>query len=75
MSISGVNFFNDSTATYQPDCQLEEIICFRIEWEMTFDIEAGSRLTITTQNLKNPESVLKVGNIIVSTMMKYQQDI
>lgn len=41
---------------------------------MNFDIRAGARLTITTQNLKNPESVLKVGNIIVSTMMKYQQD-
>jgi hypothetical protein len=41
---------------------------------MTTDITAGSRLTIETKNLKNPESIAKAGDITVTTMMKYSAD-
>lgn len=72
--ISSISFTTDSSATYNPNCQLDEYICYLIIWEMTTDITAGSRLTVETKNLKNPESIAKAGDITVTTMMKYSAD-
>jgi hypothetical protein len=41
---------------------------------MNDDIAAGSTITVTTTNLLNPESVAWVGEIVITTMMKYQTD-
>jgi len=76
IAFSGVTTFEeDTSANYFPDCQLEESLCFLIMFSLDDFIPAGSMLTVQTTNIKNPESIAKVGEIIVTTLMKYQDDI
>jgi hypothetical protein len=42
---------------------------------MSTDITAGSRLIVETKNLKNPESIAKAGDVTITTLMKYTEDV
>ena len=68
-------FARDTSATYNADCQLDQFICFLIQWQMSTDITAGSRLIVETKNLKNPESIAKAGDVTITTLMKYTEDV
>ena len=68
-------FILDNSPTYQPDCQLEEYLCFLITWDMDMDLAADSRVTVETSNLKNPESIEIATDVEITTLMKYTQDL
>jgi hypothetical protein len=71
---SGPSYSVDTSAKYNPLCQLDGHICFTIEFVTDADIPANTRITVETSNLKNPESIEIAGDIVITTMMKYDAD-
>ena len=71
--ISGAPLYSvDTSLTYNEFCQI--YLCYLITFVNDDIIKANSKLKVDVKNLINPESILTVGDIEATTLMKYTAD-
>lgn len=71
--ITGTIFsYIDTTSDYDENCFV--YLCYRIEFSTSSQLSGSRSMTVAISNLLNPESVLKTGDMTISTMMRYTGD-